>query len=217
MIGCDLSVYLAMQKYSLMYNYFHQLQVEEARNKVAENSTKMYESVLEAHEKSKELEKLSKDLTKEIQILSKEKEAVEKQRTEAIRKRAKLDLDYKDLQEKMSTNIKAKVVFYCMTNNFSSQLQDYNVKLAIRINLLLSLIQDDAQKQLMILEREVQETKNALNDIKPLHEKQVKEEEDITRGYVNCMGHSFDQISEKTLDLLFSPPERVSFPEHMRF
>lgn len=111
LIGCDLSVYLAMQKYSLLYNYIHQLQVEEARNKVSENSTKMYESVLEAHEKSKELEKLSKDLTKEIQIFSKEKEAAEKQRTEAIRKRAKLDLDYKDLQEKMSTNIKAKVLF----------------------------------------------------------------------------------------------------------
>ncbi|KAH0660780.1 hypothetical protein KY289_029528 [Solanum tuberosum] len=143
-------------------------EVEEARNKVAENSTKMYESVLEAHEKSKELEKLSKDLTKEIQILSKEREAVEKQRTEAIRKRAKLDLDYKDLQEKMSTNIKAK---------------------------------DDAQKQLMILEREVQETKNALNDIKPLHEKQVKEEEDITRGIMD---------REKRLSILYQKQGRAT-------
>ncbi|XP_015079165.1 structural maintenance of chromosomes protein 3 [Solanum pennellii] len=143
-------------------------EVEEARNKVAENSTKMYESVLEAHEKSKELEKLSKDLAKEIQILSKEKEAVEKQRTEAIRKRAKLDLDYKDLQEKMSTNIKAK---------------------------------DDAQKQLMILEREVQETKNALNDIKPLHEKQVKEEEDITRGIMD---------REKRLSILYQKQGRAT-------
>ncbi|KAK4719742.1 hypothetical protein R3W88_018080 [Solanum pinnatisectum] len=143
-------------------------EVEEARNKVAENSTKMYESVLEAHEKSKELEKLSKDLTKEIQILSKEKEAVEKQRTDAIRKRAKLDLDYKDLQEKMSTNIKAK---------------------------------DDAQKQLMILEREVQETKNALNDIKPLHEKQVKEEEDITRGIMD---------REKRLSILYQKQGRAT-------
>nr|XP_016488728.1 PREDICTED: structural maintenance of chromosomes protein 3-like [Nicotiana tabacum] len=123
-------------------------EVEEARKKVSENSTTMYK----AHEKSKELEKLSKDLTKEIQNLSKGKEAVQKQRTEAIRKRAKLDLDYKDLQEKMSTNIKAK---------------------------------DDAQKQLMLLEREIQETKNALNDIRPLHEKQIKEEEDITRGIMD--------------------------------
>ncbi|XP_047269989.1 structural maintenance of chromosomes protein 3 [Capsicum annuum] len=143
-------------------------EVEEARNKVSENSTKMYESVLEAHEKSKELEKLSKDLTKEIQIFSKEKEAAEKQRTEAIRKRAKLDLDYKDLQEKMSTNIKAK---------------------------------DDAQKQLMLLEREVQETKNALNDIKPLYEKQVKEEEDIKRGIMD---------REKRLSILYQKQGRAT-------
>ncbi|XP_009801877.1 structural maintenance of chromosomes protein 3 [Nicotiana sylvestris] len=143
-------------------------EVEEARTKIAENSTEKYNSVLEAHEKSKELEKLSKDLTKEIQILSKEKEAVEKQRTEAIRKRAKLDLDYKDLQEKMSTNIKAK---------------------------------DDAQKQLMLLEREIQETKNALNDIKPLHEKQVKEEEDITRGIMD---------SEKKLSILYQKQGRAT-------
>ncbi|KAK4370653.1 hypothetical protein RND71_010128 [Anisodus tanguticus] len=143
-------------------------EVEDARTKVAENSTKMYDSVLEAHEKSKELEKLSKDLTKETQILSKEKEAVEKQRTEAIRKRAKLELDYKDLQEKMSTNIKAK---------------------------------DDAQKQLKLLEREIQETKNALNDIKPLHEKQVKEEEDITRGIMD---------REKRLSILYQKQGRAT-------
>ncbi|PHT79981.1 hypothetical protein T459_18033 [Capsicum annuum] len=152
-------------------------EVEEARNKVSENSTKMYESVLEAHEKSKELEKLSKDLTKEIQIFSKEKEAAEKQRTEAIRKRAKLDLDYKDLQEKMSTNIKAK---------------------------------DDAQKQLMLLEREVQETKNALNDIKPLYEKQVKEEEDIKRGFDNpgVLNRIMDR--EKRLSILYQKQGRAT-------
>lgn len=58
---------------------------------------------------------------------------------------------------------------------------------------MLSVFQDDAQKQLILLEREIQETKNALNDIKPLHERQVKEEEDITRGYVDCMRHFFEQ------------------------
>lgn len=80
-----------------------------------------------------------------------------------------------------------------MAINWSSQLQDYNVKLVIGINFLFYTfcIQDDAQKQLMLLEREVQETKNALNDIKPLYEKQVKEEEDIKRGYVNCIRHIF--------------------------
>ncbi|CAN4100724.1 unnamed protein product [Withania somnifera] len=146
---------LDKQRKSLEYTIFDK-ELHDARQKLNENSTKMYESVLEAHEKSKELEKF------------KEKEAVEKQRTEAIRKRAKLDLDYKDLQEKMSTNIKAK---------------------------------DDAQKQLMLLEREVQETKNALNDIKPLHEKQVKEEEDITRGIMD---------REKRLSILYQKQGRAT-------
>ncbi|CAK9175462.1 unnamed protein product [Ilex paraguariensis] len=82
--------------------------VEEARNKVSETSTKKYNNVLDAHEKSKELDKLFKDLTKEAQILNREKEAIEKQRTEAIKKHAQLELDDKDLQEKILGNIKAK-------------------------------------------------------------------------------------------------------------
>lgn len=75
----------------------------------------MYNTVLEAHEMSKDLDKLYKDLTKEVQILSKEKEAVDKQRTEAIKKRAKLELDEKDLQEKISANLKSKVIFRCIS------------------------------------------------------------------------------------------------------
>ena len=85
------------------------MQVEEARNKVSEKSTKMYNSVLDAHEKSKELDKTFKDLTKEVQILGKEKESIENQRREAIKKHAQLELDNKDLQEKISGDIRAKV------------------------------------------------------------------------------------------------------------
>ena len=86
------------------------LQVEEARNKVSETSTKMYNSVLDSHEKSKELDKTFKDLTKEVQSLNKEKDAIEQQRTEAIKKHAQLELDVKDLQEKISGNVRAKVL-----------------------------------------------------------------------------------------------------------
>lgn len=85
------------------------MQIDDARNKVSEASTKMYNNVLDAHEKSKELDKTFKDFTKEIQSLNKEKESVEKQRTEAIKKHAQLELDDKDLQEKIFANIKAKV------------------------------------------------------------------------------------------------------------
>ncbi|KAF3439505.1 hypothetical protein FNV43_RR17783 [Rhamnella rubrinervis] len=83
-------------------------EVEDARTKVSETSAKMYNSVLDAHEKSKELDKEMKDLTKELQALNKEKEAVETQRTAAIKKHTELELDVKDLQEKMSGNFRAK-------------------------------------------------------------------------------------------------------------
>ncbi|RVW19679.1 Structural maintenance of chromosomes protein 3 [Vitis vinifera] len=88
--------------------FFPLIQVEEARTKVSETSTRMYNSVLEAHEKSKDLDKTYKDLTKDVQGLNKEKESTDKQRSEAIQKRTQLELDDKDLREKMSVNIKAK-------------------------------------------------------------------------------------------------------------
>ncbi|XP_075634803.1 structural maintenance of chromosomes protein 3 isoform X1 [Castanea sativa] len=83
-------------------------EVEEARNKYSETSTKMYNSVLDAHEKAKDLEETLKDLTKEVQGLVKEKEALENRRTEAITKHTELELDVKDLQEKIYGNNRAK-------------------------------------------------------------------------------------------------------------
>lgn len=84
------------------------VEVEEARNKYSETSAKMYNSVLDANEKAKDLEETLKDLTKEVQGLVKEKEAVEKRRTEAIKKHTELELDVKDLQERISGNNRAK-------------------------------------------------------------------------------------------------------------
>lgn len=40
-------------------------------------------------------------------------------------------------------------------------------------------------KQLELLQREIQQSTEELNQIKPLYDKQVKAEEDITRGYAN--------------------------------
>jgi structural maintenance of chromosome 3 (chondroitin sulfate proteoglycan 6) len=70
----------------------------------------MYNDVLNAHEESKDLEKVLKDLTKEVQALNKEKEAAEKQQTEAIKKQTELELDVKDMLERFSGNIQAKVL-----------------------------------------------------------------------------------------------------------
>lgn len=85
------------------------LQIDEDRYLVSEKSARMYNSVSDAHEKCKEYDKSLKDLAKEAQILSREKEAVEKQKTEAIKKRAKLELDNKDLDDKIRGNVRAKV------------------------------------------------------------------------------------------------------------
>lgn len=85
------------------------MQVDEARNRISEASMKLYNQVLDSHEEAKGLDKTYKDLTKEVQSLNREKESVEKQRTEAIKKHAQLELDDKDLQEKIFGNIKAKV------------------------------------------------------------------------------------------------------------
>lgn len=84
------------------------VELETARDKVKEKSTKMYNEVLDAHEKAKGLEKDSKDLNKNIQVLSKEKEVAEKLRTEAMKRHAQGELDVRDLEEKMSGNIRAK-------------------------------------------------------------------------------------------------------------
>ncbi|KAK1265174.1 Structural maintenance of chromosomes protein 3 [Acorus gramineus] len=83
-------------------------EVEEARNKVTENSSNMYKNVLEAHEKLKLLEKEFKVLTREIQVLNKEKDVMEKRRTEALEQHAQIELDVRDLEEKISGDARAK-------------------------------------------------------------------------------------------------------------
>ncbi|GFZ13065.1 structural maintenance of chromosomes (SMC) family protein [Actinidia rufa] len=144
------------------------VEIEEARNKVSEKSTKMYNTVLDAHEKSKELDKTFKDLTKEVQILGKEKEAIENQRREAIKKHAQLELDNKDLQEKISGDIRAK---------------------------------EDAEKQLEILQKEIQDSTEELNRIRSSYNNQVREEEEITRGIMD---------REKKLSILYQKRGRAT-------
>ncbi|XP_057956515.1 structural maintenance of chromosomes protein 3 isoform X1 [Malania oleifera] len=83
-------------------------ELEEARANVSKTSTEMYNKVLDAHERSKDLDRRFKDLKKEIQALNKDKESMGKSRTEAIKKHTELELDVKDLHEKMSANTRAK-------------------------------------------------------------------------------------------------------------
>ncbi|OMO91069.1 RecF/RecN/SMC [Corchorus capsularis] len=87
----------------------HKLEeVEEQRTKISEESAGMYNAVLDSHERFKEIEKMSKDLTKELQSLNKDKEALEMQQAKALKKQTALELDVKDLEEKMSGNMQAR-------------------------------------------------------------------------------------------------------------
>ncbi|KAJ4724659.1 Structural maintenance of chromosomes protein [Melia azedarach] len=84
------------------------MEVDETRTKISEESAKMYNSLLDAQEKSKDSDKRFKDLMKEIQTLNKEKEVVEKRQTEAIKKQTALELDMKDIEERISGNSQAR-------------------------------------------------------------------------------------------------------------
>lgn len=86
-------------------------QVEEERDKVSEKSTTMYNAILESEERCKDLDKDSKRLSKELQVLTKEKVAVENRRTEAIKRKTQLELDCRDLKERISRSSRAKVVY----------------------------------------------------------------------------------------------------------
>ena len=88
---------------------FALFQVEEEREKVSEKSTKMYNAVLESEERCKDLDKDFKRLSKEHQVLSKEKMAVDKRRTDAIQRKTQLELDCRDLKERISRSSRAKV------------------------------------------------------------------------------------------------------------
>ncbi|KAG0461192.1 hypothetical protein HPP92_021489 [Vanilla planifolia] len=83
-------------------------EIEDSRNKVSEKSTSMHNKIIKNHDKLKELEKDYKAYTKAIQGLNKDKEVIEKRRTEALKVRTQLELDLKDIEERISGDIRAK-------------------------------------------------------------------------------------------------------------
>ncbi|KAG6436064.1 hypothetical protein SASPL_100946 [Salvia splendens] len=122
------------------------LQIDEDRYRVSEKSATMYNSVSDAHEKCKELDKLLKDLTKEAQILSREKEA--------IKKRAKLELDNKDFDDKIKGNIRAKEDAVIQLELLKKEIEESNAELT-RIKTLHDLrIREEERLTLGIMERE---------------------------------------------------------------
>lgn len=130
--------------------------IEEDRYKVSENSASKYNEVSNAHEKCKELDKLLKDLAKEVQILNREKEAIEKQKTEAIKKRAKLELDNKDLDDKIRGNIRAKEDAVIQLELLEKEILESNAELTRIKQLYDSQVRKEEQLTRGIMEREKQ-------------------------------------------------------------
>lgn len=95
-----------------MLIFLYLFQVDDARTKFSDESAKMYNSLLDAQEKSKDSDKRFKDLMKEVQTINKEKEVVEKRLTEAIKNQTALELDVKDIQERISGNSQARVMLH---------------------------------------------------------------------------------------------------------
>ncbi|XP_020250621.1 structural maintenance of chromosomes protein 3 isoform X1 [Asparagus officinalis] len=143
-------------------------EIEEGRKKVSEKSTSMHNQILDAHENFKLLEKEFKVLTKSIQGLHKDKDQVEKKRNEALKMRAQIELDLKDLEERISGDARAK---------------------------------EEAVKHLAILKKEIQESRNELNAIRPLHQKKVIEEEEISKSIMD---------REKQLSILYQKQGRAT-------
>ncbi|WVZ19887.1 hypothetical protein V8G54_007209 [Vigna mungo] len=117
--------------------------IEDVRAKVSETSAKMYNDVLDAHEKSKDLENTLKDVSKELQNFNKEKEAIEKRRTVALKKNTELELDVKDLQEKISGNIRAKEDAARQLEILEKEIQDSTIELGK----IIPLHEDQIQKE----------------------------------------------------------------------
>lgn len=124
-------------------------EIEEARTKVSEASTKKYNDVLDAHEKSKDLENTLKDITKELQNFTKEKEFIEKRRTKALERHTELELDVKDLQEKMSGNIRAKKDAARQLDLLEKEIQDSMDEL----DKISPLYEDQVKKEKYIAKR----------------------------------------------------------------
>ncbi|KAK9101892.1 hypothetical protein Sjap_019146 [Stephania japonica] len=143
-------------------------EAEEARNKISEKLAKLNNDEQDAGEKAKDLDKDLKDLTKSSQVLNKEKSVVEKRRTEAMKKHAKVELDFKDLEEQISGNIRAK---------------------------------EEASKELEVLKKKIQESRDELETIRALYNDQIIREEEITKGIMD---------REKKLSILYQKQGRAT-------
>ncbi|KAK4786498.1 hypothetical protein SAY86_003187 [Trapa natans] len=131
-------------------------EIDEARARVSQKSTEMYNTVLEALDRSKDLDESLKDIAKEVQGLNKEKEVAEKQRIKAMKKQTELELDVKDLQEKISRNFKSKEKAMKQLEILQKEIQDSTEELNKISPLFEHQVANEEKITKEIMEREKQ-------------------------------------------------------------
>eukprot|EP00850_Spirogloea_muscicola_P019286 SM000187S03903 [mRNA] locus=s187:97887:106614:- [translate_table: standard] len=98
-------------------------EVNEARARVSAKSADVDNTVREAHEKLKEIEKELKALQKAAHLLEEENEHAELSRTQAIESSSSIELDVKDLQEKLQLEQKAKAEMETELDSLRQEIQ----------------------------------------------------------------------------------------------
>ncbi|KAK9807008.1 hypothetical protein WJX72_010649 [[Myrmecia] bisecta] len=83
-------------------------QLEEQRQRESEKASKVHEELREAHAQLKRIEREVKQLVGEQTDLSKQRAAVAEEKDAAVRKRAKAELDVKDLEECVKDDAKTR-------------------------------------------------------------------------------------------------------------
>ncbi|XP_009133908.1 structural maintenance of chromosomes protein 3 isoform X2 [Brassica rapa] len=132
-------------------------QTEDERTKASEESTKMYDRVEKAHDECRSLDESLAGLTKELQTMNKKKETVEALKTEAITKKAKLELDENDLKERIAGNIQSKNDALEQISMVEREMQDSLKELEVITPLYESQVDKEKQttKRIMELEKKL--------------------------------------------------------------
>lgn len=131
-------------------------EIEDSRKKVSDKSTTMHNKVLKAHERSKEYEKEYKVLMKEIQGLNKEKDLVEDKRTEALKTHAQIELDLKDIEERISGDARAKEEALRQLKSLKKEIEGSKKELDTITPLHDSKVKEEEEITKCIMDREKQ-------------------------------------------------------------
>ncbi|VAH11480.1 unnamed protein product [Triticum turgidum subsp. durum] len=130
--------------------------MDDNRRQISERMSQADNEVVELRERVKSLEKEIKASTKGINETKSEKDDAEKKRTEALKVVSQIELDLRDLKDRISSGKRAKI---------------YR--------------QDEAVRELNSMRKESEKSKSELAQISKVHAAKLKEEEDISKSIMD--------------------------------